>query len=693
MGVDRSERRHAYFWTQLDNVDQHLQELFDELGLSGEQRTSREQDFFKLISKAVQSHVSAVEKERDTVKQQCISMQQRAQKMMMAVPDLDWAPILGDLDVHVREEVGPPYTMMYESLKDVIRQLETVFVERKNIVNQVVAEIKDLAVKMEESQWIQQIERTLNESQINLSQASIEELNENLRHLQGEYEKRVARMAHCATVIVSLWTELGTPQHEIDRNIVQGRSDVKLLGARKSELHRLVGLMQTLEKEKDARAEKLANLRQEVSTLWSKLSEDDIYVQQFVRSHIGLTREAVEAYNDEYNRLQEKKREHMQLFIEDARKTLNELWNKLFMSDEEVQQFTPAFTNIYTDASLDAHESEIARLSQVYEDRKPLLALVETYYDLCRDEQELMEASRDSSRLMSKGPGRRDPGRLLKEEQMRNRVQRKKPKVLNDLRTALIKFETQEGRPFLVPSQDSDANQQDQRLLDVLDAELNKISLMQGRRMRSGSSLGRAPSITSGPGSAVSTPGSTPGSDYMRPKSQASVRSAGTATPSLRRPPSEMRSNTSSRLGSHSPTKKPPTPGSPPSSSMSGVVRTMHRSERSFDGKNSSSSLNNMRQNSMKRAESALSYTKLSPNSNSLQAQRSQHFGSTSTSTSASENWETYGEEGNSSEDDDMGQEDLGRRGSVGGGWGKSQPGRGMSRITNSVAGIRMEEY
>lgn len=64
------------------------------------------------------------------------------------------------------------------------------------------------------------------------------------------------------------------------------------------------------------------------------------------------------------------------------------------------------------------------------EERKlkgPLLKNIKKYFDICDDEKELAAAAQDQSRLL--GRGARDPGRLLREEKMRKRVSKEKPKV------------------------------------------------------------------------------------------------------------------------------------------------------------------------------------------------------------------------------------------------------------------------
>lgn len=57
----------------------------------------------------------------------------------------------------------------------------------------------------------------------------------------------------------------------------------------------------------------------------------------------------------------------------------------------------------------------------------PLLTSIRKYFDICDDEKELAAAANDQSRLLGRGP--RDPGRLLREEKMRKRVTKEKPRV------------------------------------------------------------------------------------------------------------------------------------------------------------------------------------------------------------------------------------------------------------------------
>ena len=70
-----------------------------------------------------------------------------------------------------------------------------------------------------------------------------------------------------------------------------------------------------------------------------------------------------------------------------------------------------------------------------------LLVGIRKYFDILEDERELAAAASDQSRLLGRGP--RDPGRLLREEKMRKRVTKEKPRVRTRLCGPLQGYLTQ----------------------------------------------------------------------------------------------------------------------------------------------------------------------------------------------------------------------------------------------------------
>jgi hypothetical protein len=82
----------------------------------------------------------------------------------------------------------------------------------------------------------------------------------------------------------------------------------------------------------------------------------------------------------------------------------------------------------FTEELLSIHEDEITRLKEERRAKAPLLASIRKYFEICEEEKELAAAASDQTRLLGRGV-RGDPGRLLREEKMRKRVNKEKPRV------------------------------------------------------------------------------------------------------------------------------------------------------------------------------------------------------------------------------------------------------------------------
>ena len=81
----------------------------------------------------------------------------------------------------------------------------------------------------------------------------------------------------------------------------------------------------------------------------------------------------------------------------------------------------------FTEDLLTLHEDEIKSLKLERKLKGSLLTSIKKYFDILQDQKELAAAAADQTRLLGRGP--RDPGRLLREEKMRKRVTKEKPRV------------------------------------------------------------------------------------------------------------------------------------------------------------------------------------------------------------------------------------------------------------------------
>lgn len=315
------------------------------------------------------------------------------------------------------------------------------------------------------------------------------------------------------------------------------RESPEQLGLREHDLGNLKGKRDKLLEEKKGRERKIKELRAAVEALWERFGVENADRQVFLAANRGCGLRTINEYEEELARLNELKRQNLHLFVEDARCRLQELWDCLYFSEEEMLDFTPAFSDVCSDALLEAHEGEISRLETLKEQRAPTLELIEKHRGLLADRDALTTSSQDASRLMARGNKgeKRDPGKLLREEKMRKKIAKDLPKLEADLRNELERWEEEYGRPFLVHGD---------RYLDTLTSAAN--------RAPSRSKTPSAPSSTTKHAARQQT-SSRPGSSTRGPPPRSAAK-----TPTGSGP---VKHNTigysGSRSGAQSPSKLP----------------------------------------------------------------------------------------------------------------------------------------
>ena len=301
-----------------------------------------------------------------------------------------------------------------------------------------------------------------------LSPSYVTALDREFTRVYEEYTRRADSVKTLAEEIVKLWAELGTPQAQTDSAIVKYyRDSPEQLGLHEDDLASLKGKREKLIEEKRGRERRLKELKAAVEGLWNRLGVEEQERKRFLAGNRGCGMRAINEFEDELARLNELKRQNLHLFVEDSRYRLQELWDQLYFSEEEMLEFTPAFSDVYSDALLSAHEAEISRLESLKEQRAPTLQLIDKHRSLIKDRDDLAASSQDASRLMARGTKgeKRDPTRLLREEKMRKRIAKDLPKIEADLKNILESWEDEYGRPFLVHGE---------RYLDELAASTGK---------------------------------------------------------------------------------------------------------------------------------------------------------------------------------------------------------------------------
>ncbi|TID18970.1 putative microtubule associated protein [Venturia nashicola] len=442
----------SYLQQQVSTIINKLHELFDEIGIPSHERDSRESELFAALSETLHNQLKLVTNEKHEMAEEADHLLTTIKQMQISLEGPQNTAYDDD-----ELKVTYPLKTCLEGLKERHKMVGKLHRERFQQVKKLADAIESYSSHLEPSFSKLKLPPTAPNAtcppDFDISHAYFSALDDEFTRVYDEYERRLATVKSLCNDIINFWGELGTPQAQIDSNIVSlSREAPEQLGLHTEDLKRLQAKRDRLSDEKKGRERRLKDLRTQIESLWERLGVQEPEQRQFLASNRGCGMRTINEYEDELARLNELKRQNLGLFVEDSRVKLQELWDSLYFSEEEMLEFTPAFSDVYSDALLSAHESEIARLEALREQRAPTLTLIDRHKALVKERDDLANSSQDASRLMLRGQKgeKRDPGKLLREEKSRKRIAKELPKVEETLRKTLEAWENEYGRPFLV---------------------------------------------------------------------------------------------------------------------------------------------------------------------------------------------------------------------------------------------------
>ncbi|KAG2152738.1 microtubule associated protein-domain-containing protein [Suillus clintonianus] len=320
----------------------------------------------------------------------------------------------------------------------------------------------------------------------------------------------------------------------------------------------------------------------QLEALWRRMGVGEEAMDGFVEANRGTTPPVVQAYEEELERMIDLKRERMGEFIANARTEIESLWEELMVGDDERNDFAAFSDDEHTEDLLSQHEHEIARLKAEVRLKMPMLTSIKKYMEICEEEKELERVASDQTRLLGRGGGR-DPGRLLREEKMRKRVGKEKPKLEQQLLSSLPTWEQTHGRAFLVHGEsmlqllmeNASANEQENRkrapTSQYSAQALNRVASQSLKPAASGTNVapkgGYVPGKSNASHHGVVTPAVRSGSSmssYTHGTNKRQKLVDGTHHPAVR-----PGSPTRGRTPSNSALPRPTTQNAPPMSSQS----------------------------------------------------------------------------------------------------------------------------
>ncbi|ORX43883.1 hypothetical protein DM01DRAFT_1340633 [Hesseltinella vesiculosa] len=292
---------------------------------------------------------------------------------------------------------------------------------------------------------------------VDVSLPTVTALEEEIRRCDNEYVQRAEQVDSGADQIVQLWQIMDmVPQSSFEQTLLALEQEQQMEQRMEyysqlisdAQLNRILQTLSQLEEIKQQREFRKEEIKQHLYRLWDRLQIKPDERSAFLDHYQGLSKSDMEEHEQELDRMLQLKSERVQDFVLDARNEIEKLWNQLYFSQQQRDDFHPFHSEEFSDTLLESHEAETERLKHLVEDRKYILDKVEQHMKLQQELREFQESTNDPKRLF--GKGQRDPGRLLREEKFRRRMARELPKCTHELEGALIEFETSTGSPFTI---------------------------------------------------------------------------------------------------------------------------------------------------------------------------------------------------------------------------------------------------
>lgn len=319
----------------------------------------------------------------------------------------------------------------------------------QNFLNQIPTK-QDITLfgEINEATNIKQILQT-NFSEINPS--LISQLDNEIETLNQFILERLKSLKELIMNVVTINNELFTINDDefmkVPSFINNNELIISKIGVKSNVFNEYEQQLLELQKEKNKRQQCKKEYLQNVEQLWSILRPQSDEIQNFLKINNNLFKSSLENFENLLDELNQEKLTNIKKFIQISREKISGFWEILMYDDESRFKFKEFFindTHLFDEELLNIHSNELEKLRKETENLKPLLNLISQLNVLIEEKKQLDESSKDPSRLL-----KRNSFKILKqEEKTRDKLAKRFPLVISEIKQKIKNFEAETGRLF-----------------------------------------------------------------------------------------------------------------------------------------------------------------------------------------------------------------------------------------------------
>ncbi|XP_059128382.1 protein regulator of cytokinesis 1 isoform X1 [Peromyscus eremicus] len=406
----------------------HLREIWELIGIPEEQRLQRTE----VVKKHIKDLLDRMIAEEESLRERLLKSISICQKEL--------STLCSELQVKPFQEERDTTVLQLE--KDLRTQVELMRKQKKE-------RKQELKLLQEQDQELCEILCMPPYDVDSTSVPTLEELNlfrQRVATLRETKESRHEQFVNLKKQIILCMEDLEhTPDTSFERDVVCEDESAFCLSL--ENIATLQKLLQQLEVKKSKNEAECEGLRAQIRELWDRLQIPEEEKEPVAAIMTGSKAKVRNALQLELDRLEELKMQNIKQVIETIRVELAQFWDQCFYSQEQRQAFAPYYSDDYTENLLHLHDAEIIRLRNYYEVHKELFEGVQKWEESWKLFLEFERKASDPSRFTNRG------GNLLKEEKERAKLQKTLPKLEEDLKARIDKWEQEQSMAFVVNGQ------------------------------------------------------------------------------------------------------------------------------------------------------------------------------------------------------------------------------------------------
>ncbi|XP_032873090.1 protein regulator of cytokinesis 1-like isoform X1 [Amblyraja radiata] len=271
----------------------------------------------------------------------------------------------------------------------------------------------------------------------------IEELKNHIISAAKEKEHRLATFLGLRHEITNLMANIEhVPDTTFEKDAVLEQEDLFFLSD--ENIKSLEVLRQQLVKRKEELVTMQESLKEQIHSLWITLQ---IPTEQQNMETTGPICEVNAVLQQNLEQLQQMKIKNIKEVITGIREKVHTYWDKCLYSQKQREESDFLRSENFTEELLRVHDEELLKITLYYEKYQELFDNFEKWERWWKLFLEFEKKASDPNRYANRG------GTLLKEEKERTQLQKKLPKLEEELKLNILKWETEQSGPFMINGQ------------------------------------------------------------------------------------------------------------------------------------------------------------------------------------------------------------------------------------------------